>query len=153
MSQMKRLHICINGIHSLVYGPKLLLGLYKSICMQTPLNLTGMQMSHQILSMNSPGLCKYFSNGLSKGFSSVPCSLEKTLRGDSLEIFSDVGWLVELLLNRHLYRHLGHPHCTRIFGSVSSSQHFPLIGMAKIIRCRLQNRCLFLPKHCEKHPS
>lgn len=64
MSQMKRLHICINGIHSLVYGPKLLLGLCKYICMQIPLNLTGMQMSHQILSANSPGLCKYSPMGL-----------------------------------------------------------------------------------------
>lgn len=30
MSQMEKLHICINGLHSLVYGPKLLLGLHKS---------------------------------------------------------------------------------------------------------------------------
>lgn len=30
MSQMEKLHICINGIHSLGYGPKLLLGLHRS---------------------------------------------------------------------------------------------------------------------------
>lgn len=61
MSQMEKLHICINGIHSLVYGPKLLLGLHQSTRMQTSLNLTGMQISHQIFSANSPA---YAGNSL-----------------------------------------------------------------------------------------
>lgn len=33
----------------------------------------------------------------------------------------------------------------RIFGNVCSSQHFPIIGMVKMIRCLPQNRCVLLP--------
>ena len=36
MSQVKKPHMCINGIHSVVYGPKLLLGLYKSTGIYRP---------------------------------------------------------------------------------------------------------------------
>lgn len=36
MSQLKKLHIDINGTHSLVYGPKLLSGRHKSSCIGDP---------------------------------------------------------------------------------------------------------------------
>lgn len=48
MSQMKKLPTSINGTHSLLYVPQLLLGLHRSTFIQTPFNWTGLHISYEV---------------------------------------------------------------------------------------------------------
>lgn len=48
MSQMKKLPTYINGIHSLLYVPQLLLGLHKPTCIQTLFSQTGVDISYGV---------------------------------------------------------------------------------------------------------
>lgn len=107
----------------------------------------------QLVSEQSPGLCKEFSGGLRKGFFSVAESLEKCGRGRQSRDFQRCWWGVLLLSRQTFLLTPGPSSAQRIFVNVPSSQHFPVIGTVKRIRWRPQNRCLLLPKHCKKHPS